>query len=325
MEISMRRIAAALVIVAALAAGAPAHAQEYPTRTIRLIVPFPAGGVLDVMGRLIAQHLSASLGQQVIVDNRPGAGSTLAGRDAARAEPDGYTLLLGSAATLAIGPALFKNIGYDPVASFAPVAFLASVPYVMVTGPKSRFGSVKDVITYAKANPGKLNIGVPNGAPPHLIAAWFKDATATDIVVVPYKGAATVVTDLMAGQIDLGFEATSLTLSHLHDGSMRALGVATPQRLPALPDLPTMIESGVPDFIASSWAGILVPAGTPAGVIAKLNTDANAALRSAEMQTRLKQLAAEAKPGTPQDFAAYIAAERPKWTAMAKLSNLKPE
>jgi tripartite-type tricarboxylate transporter receptor subunit TctC len=321
----MRRIAAALVIIAALAAGVPAHAQDYPNRTIRLIVPFPAGGVLDVMGRLIAQSLSATLGQQIIVDNRPGAGSTLAGRDAARAEPDGYTLLLGSAATLAIGPALFKNIGYDPIANFAPVAFVGSVPYVMVTGPNSQFHSVKDVIAYARQNPGKLNFGVPNGAPPHLIAAWFKDATATDIVVVPYKGASTVVTDLMAGQIDLGFEATSLTLSHLHDGSMRALGVATPKRLPELADVPTMIESDVPDFIASSWAGLLVPAGTPAAIIAKLNAETNVALKSEAMQARLKQFAAEAQPGTPQDFAAFIAAERPKWTAMAKLSNLKPE
>jgi tripartite-type tricarboxylate transporter receptor subunit TctC len=321
----MRRIAAALMTIAALAVGAPARAQDYPNRTIRLIVPFPAGGVLDVMGRLIAQNLSATLGQQIIVDNRPGAGSTLAGRDAARAEPDGYTLLLGSAATLAIGPALFKNIGYDPIASFAPVAFVGSVPYVMVAGPKSQFHSVKDVIAYAKQNPGKLNFGVPNGAPPHLIAAWFKDATSSDIVVVPYKGAAGVVTDLMAGQIDLGFEATSLTLAHLHDGSMRALGVATPKRLPELADVPTMIESGVPDFIASSWAGILAPAGTPAGIIAKLNADTNVALKSEAMQARLKQFAAEAQPGTPQDFAAFIAAERPKWIAMAKLSNLKPE
>jgi tripartite-type tricarboxylate transporter receptor subunit TctC len=321
----MRRIAAALVMLAALAAGGTACAQDYPNRTIRLIVPFPAGGVLDVMGRLTAQNLSATLGQQIIVDNRPGAGSTLAGREMARAEPDGYTLLFGSAATLAIGPALFKSIGYDPDTSFMPVAFVASVPYVMVAGPKSQFRSVQDVVAYAKANPGKLNIGVPNGAPPHMIAAWFKDATKSDIVIVPYKGSSTVVTDLMAGQIDLGFEATSLTLSHLHDASMRALGVATEKRLPELPDTATMIESGLPDFIASSWAGILAPAGTPPEIIAKLNAGTNVALRSESMQARLKQFAAEARPGTPQDFAAFIAAERPKWIAMAKLSNLKPE
>src|SRR5262249_2894526 len=230
----MRLIAAAAVVMAMVGASVPVQAQSYATRTIRLIVPCPAGGPVDVMGRLIAQSLSSSLGQQVIVDNRPGAGSTLAGRDAARAEPDGYTLLLGSAATLAIGPALFKNIGYDPVTSFAPVAFVGTVPYVMVAGPKSPFRSVQDVVAYARQNPGKLNFGVPNGAPPHMIAAWFKDATQTDIVIVPYKGSAGVVTDLMAGQIDLGFEATSLTLSHLHDNSMRALGVATPKRLPEL-------------------------------------------------------------------------------------------
>jgi tripartite-type tricarboxylate transporter receptor subunit TctC len=321
----MRRIAAALVMFAALASGGTAWAQDYPSRPIRLIVPFPAGGVLDVMGRLIAQNLTANLGQQIIVDNRPGAGSTLAGREMARAEPDGYTLLLGSAATLAIGPSLFKNIGYDPDTSFTPVAFIASVPYVMVTGPKSQFRSVKEVVTYAKQNPGKLNFGVPNGAPPHLIAAWFKDVTKTDIVIVPYKGASTVVTDMMAGQIDLGFEATSVTLSHLHDGGMRALGVATPKRLAELPDTPTMIESGLPDFVATSWAGLLAPAGTPPAIIAKLNTEANAAIRSEAMQARLKQFVAASRPGTPQDFAAYIAAERPKWVAMAKLSNLKPE
>jgi tripartite-type tricarboxylate transporter receptor subunit TctC len=158
-----------------------------------------------------------------------------------------------------------------------------------------------------------------------MIAAWFKDVTRTDIVIVPYKGASSVVTDLMAGQIDLGFEATSVTLAHVHDGSMRPLGVATPARLPELPDVPTMIESGVPDFLATSWAGIMVPAGTPADIVAKLNAAINTGMKTPEMQARLKQIAAQANPGTPQDFAAFIAAERPKWAAMAKLSNLKPE
>jgi tripartite-type tricarboxylate transporter receptor subunit TctC len=321
----MRLIAAAVAVMGTLVANAPADAQSYPTRTIRLIVPFPAGGPVDVMGRLMAQSLSSALGQQVIVDNRPGAGSTLAGREAARAQPDGYTLLLGSAATLAIGPALFKDIGYDPIASFTPVGGISSVPYVMVAGPKAPAKTVKDMIAYAKANPGKLNVGVPNGAPPHMLAAWFKDVTASDIVVVPYKGAATVVTDLIGGQIDLGFETTSVTLSHLHEGSIRPLGVATQKRLSDLPEVPTMIESGVPDFIAGSWTGIVAPTGTPAEIIARLNGAMNAGLASPEMQARFKQLAAEAKPGTPQDFAAFVVAERPKWAAMAKLSNLKPD
>ena len=326
----MRRIAAALSVIGALGALAPGvvqpgWAQTYPNRTVRLIIPFPAGGPVDVMGRLIAAALSQSIGQQVICDNRPGAGSTIAGREVARAEPDGYTLLLGSAATLAIGPAVFKNIGYDPITSFTPVGFISNVPYVMVAGPKAPAKSVQDVIAYAKANPGKLNLGVPNGAPPHMLAAWFKDITATDIVIVPYKGASTVITDMIGGQIDLGFETTSVTLSHLSDGSIRPLGVATKERMPELAGVPTMMESGVPDFIAASWTGIMAPAGTPPEVVAKLNDAINAAVKSPEMQARFKQLVAQPSPGTPQDFAAFISVEAPKWTAMAKLSNLKAE
>ena len=321
--IDRRALLAALVAVGVQRTD-PLLAETYPNRPIRLIVPFPPGGPTDVMGRVIAQALSATLGP-IVVDNRPGAGSTLAGREAARAEPDGYTLLLGSAATLAIGPALFKNIGYDPIKSFTPVAFMSSVPSVMVAGPKAPASSVKDLIAYAKANPGKLNLGVPNGAPPHMLAAWFRDATATDIVVVPYKGAATVITDLIGGQIDLGFETTSVTLSHLHEGTIRPLGVAARQRLPALPEVPTMIESGVKDFVASSWTGILVPAGTPPEIVARLNAAINAGLNSPDMQARFRQLNAETKPGTPQDFADFIAAESPKWTAMAQLSGAKAE
>ena len=318
----MRRITAALAMILMLGAGAAA--EPYPTRPIRLIVPFPAGGPADVMGRLIGQCLTAALGQ-AIVDNRPGGGSTIGAREVARAEPDGYTLLVGSAATLAIGPALYRNIGYDPATSFAPVASFSSTPYLMVAGPKASATSVKDVIADAKAHPGKLNVGVPNGAPPHMIAAWFKDATASDIMIVPYKGAATVITDLMGGQIDLGFETTSVTLSPLHDRSIRPLGAATRERLADLPDVPTMIESGVPDFIADSWIGVMAPAGTPADVIDKLNAAINAGIKSPDIRARFRVLASQARPGTPQDFAAFIAAEVPKWTAMAKLSNLKPE
>ena len=318
-------LAALLGLACALATtGGGARAEPFPTRPIRLIVPFPPGGPADVMGRLIAQCLTATLGQ-VIVDNRPGGGSTLGAREVARADPDGYTLLVGSAATLAIGPTLYRNIGYDPATAFAAVASFSSTPYVMVTGPKISAKTVRDVIADAKAHPGKLNVGVPNGAPPHMIAAWFKDTTATDIVIVPYKGAATVVTDLIGGQIELAFETTSVTLAHLRDGSIRPLGVATRERLPELPDVPTMIESGVPGFVADSWIGVLAPAATPPDIVDKLNTAINAGLQAPDMQARLKALASQAQPGTPQAFAAFMAAENPKWTAMAKLSNLKPE
>jgi tripartite-type tricarboxylate transporter receptor subunit TctC len=308
------------------AAVAPrALAQTYPARPIKLIVPFPAGGPIDVMGRLVAQFLSPALGQQVVIDNRPGAGSTLAGRAAANAEPDGYTLLIGSPGTLAIGPALYKNAGYNPEKSFAPIAMVSIVPYVLITGPNVPVSSLPQLIAYAKANPGKLNFGVPNGAAPHMLAAWFRAVTGTDIVIVPYKGAATVISDLIGGQIDLGFETTSVMLEHLRAKTVRGLGVTTAARLPDIADVPTMTEGGVPDFVTGSWTGILAPAGTPKEIIGKLNAGINNALRSPEMQARFKQLAAQARPGSPQDFAAFIANEAPKWAAMAKLAVVEPD
>jgi tripartite-type tricarboxylate transporter receptor subunit TctC len=322
--------AAAIAAILGLAALAPSQAQDknqdkYPSRPIRLLVPFPAGGPVDVMARLVGQQLSSSLGQQVVIENRAGAGSTLAGKAVATAEPDGYTLLVGSAATLAIGPTLYPNAGYDPAKSFAPIAFVSSVPYVMITRPQAAVKTLPELIALAKANPGKLNFGVPNGAPPHMLAAWFRNVTATDIVIVPYRGASTVVTDLLGGQIDLGIETTSVTLGHVHEGKVRALGVASAARLPELPDVPTMIESGVPDFIASSWTGIMAPAGTPREIVNRLNAEINAGLRSATMQARFKQLVALSNPGTPEDFAAFIAKEAPKWVNMVKLSGIQPE
>jgi tripartite-type tricarboxylate transporter receptor subunit TctC len=191
----------------------------------------------------------------------------------------------------------------------------------MIAGPKApALQSVADVIAYAKAHPGKLTLGVPNGAPPHMLAAWFKSLTATDILVVPYKGASTEITDLIGGQIDLGIEPTSVVLSHLSDGTMRPLATTTSARLAETPNVPTLIESGVPGFVASSWTGIVAPAGTPQAVIDKLNAAVNTGLRSADLQTKLKMLGASGQPGTPADFAAFITTEVPKWSAMAKLS-----
>jgi tripartite-type tricarboxylate transporter receptor subunit TctC len=303
----LRTVAA--VCAAVLFASFARAAETYPSRSIRLIVPFPPGGPTDVMGRLISQALSERLGQQVFVDNRPGAGSTLAGKLAATAEPDGYTLLLGSAATLAIGPALYKSVEYDP-ASFVPVAMVADVPYVMVA----------EVIAYAKAHPGKLNFGVPNGAPPHMLAAWFKSLTKTDLLLVTYRGGAAVLSDLLGGQIDLAVETSSILLPHLRDGALRPLGTLSPKRLADLPAVPTMIESGVAGYVASSWTGIVAPQGTPQPVVDKLNAAVNDSLASADIQARLKSLGAAGMPGSPADYAAFLTTELPKWTAMAKLS-----
>lgn len=296
----------------------------FPDRPIRLIVPYTPGGPSDVMGRLMAQSLSATFGQQAYVDNRPGAGSTLGGKLAASADPDGYTLLVATAATFAIGPTLYPSTGLDPKV-FAPVAMFATVPFVMVGGPKTPPGSITDVIAYAKAHPGRLTIGVPNGAPPHMLAAWFRSLTGTDIVIVPYKGGAGDLADLMGGQIDLAIETTSVVLSHLADRSLRPLATATPERLKETPDVPTLIESGVPGFVATSWTGLAAPPGTPQPVVAKLNAAVDAGLASPDLQAKLKTLGAQGQPGTPSDFAGFIASEVPKWTAMAKLSGVQGE
>jgi tripartite-type tricarboxylate transporter receptor subunit TctC len=312
------------IIAAGLGSSGCAQAQSYPNRPIKLVVPVLPGGALDVMARLVAQQLSSSLGP-VFVENRAGAGTTLGAKAVATADPDGYTLLLGSAGTNAIGPMLYKSAGYDPLTSFAPVAFVSSVPYVMVASPALPVRTVQELVAYAKANPGKLSFGVPNAAPPHMLAAWFKALTGTDILIVPYKGASTVLTDLLGGQIQLGFETTSVLEGHLHDDKIRALAAAAPARLPDLPEVPTMIESGFPDFIASSWTSIMAPAGTPKDIVGRLNASINAGLASPQMQARFKQLTAEARPGTPEDLTAFVASEIPKWQAMAKLAGISGE
>jgi tripartite-type tricarboxylate transporter receptor subunit TctC len=292
---------------------------SYPSRPIRVIVPYPPGGPTDIMGRLIAQVLSDGLGQQAYVDNRPGAGTTLGGKLAATADPDGYTLLVATPATFAIGPTIYPEGGLDPKALF-PVAGFATVPYVMIAGPKAPPGSLSDVIAYAKAHPGGLSIGVPNGAPPHMMAAWFKNLTGADILIVPYKGAANDITDLMGGQIDLAIETTSVVLPHLADGSLRALATATAERLPEMPNVPTANEAGAAGFVASSWTGLAAPVGTPQAIVDKLNAAINKGLRSPAMQDKLKTLGAKGIPGTVADFSAFVATEVPKWTTMAKLS-----
>jgi tripartite-type tricarboxylate transporter receptor subunit TctC len=316
----------ASLLLAALCIPAAAPAQApYPSRTIRLIIPFPPGGPTDVMGRLIAQDLSSTLGQQVIADNRPGAGGTLAGRVVATAQPDGYTLLLASSGVLAIGPALYGNIGYDPLKSFVPVAMLSEVSYVMIAGPRAPFDNVAALLAYAKAKPGTLNFGVPNGAQPHILALAFNLLTGANIVVVPYKGAANAMTDMMGGQIDGGIETNSVVLGHLQERSLKALAVIRDRRLPELPDTPTMIESGVPDLKGSSWTGVLAPAGTPQLILDRLRAEIIAALKSPAMMEKFKKLGAEARFPTPPEFAAFVADENRRLAAIIRASGVKGE
>ncbi|MFL5090981.1 MAG: Bug family tripartite tricarboxylate transporter substrate binding protein [Xanthobacteraceae bacterium] len=299
-------------------------AQSFPSRPIRLIVPFPAGGPADVMGRLIAQELSTRIGPTV-VENRPGAGSTLGAKSVATADPDGYTLLLGSSASLAIGPALYRNAGYDPLTGFVPVAMVSNVPYVMVSRVTAPFTTISGLLAYAKANPGKLNFGVPNGAPPHMLALLFRQLTGVDVTVVPYKGAATAITDLIGGQIDGGFETTSVMFAHLHEGKVRGLAVVTERRLPQLPEVPTMIESGVPELVGSSWTGIMAPAGTPAEIVRTLRSAVVAAVESEAIKDKFAKLGAEARLLTQDEFARFIAAEAQRLEAIVRRSGTQGE
>ena len=321
--IDRRALLAALIAVGVQRTD-PLLAETYPNRPIRLIVPFPPGGPTDVMGRVIAQALSATLGP-IVVDNRPGAGSTIGTKLAAGAEPDGYTLLFGSTASLAIAPALYKNAGYDPLKSFAPVAMISDVPYILVVNPGLPVKTVQDVVAYGKNNPGKLNFGAPNGTPTYLLAELFKRVTNTDLLVVPYKGGAPVVADLLGGQLQGTFETTSVILAYIRDGSLRPLAVAARSRLADLPDVPTMTESGVPDFIGDSWTGIAAPAGTPPEIIGKLNAAINAALRSPEVTASFSRLKADAKIGTPQEFGVFLADEGKRWGEFVRVSGVQPE
>ena len=314
------------ILVAALAVaslgGEPALAQTYPAKPIRLIVPFPPGGPADVMGRLVAQQLSTTLGQ-VIVENRPGAGGTLAAKAVASADPDGYTLLLGGAGALAIGPALYPNGAVDPRTGFLPVAMVSSTPYVMI-GANDAPKTVAEFVSYAKANPGKLTFGVPNGAPPHMLAEMFKGRTGADILVVPYRGASTLITDMIAGRIHAGFETTSVMLGHISEGKTRALGVLSEARLPDLPDLPTMRESGV-DMVASSWINVVAPAGTPAPIVERLRTEIDNGMRSPTVVERLKRLGSQPKVMGGAEMAAFIADEYVRIGAIMRAAGVKAE
>lgn len=311
-----------LATMGLIAVGLPS-AQAYPTKPIKLIVPFAAGGPIDVMGRPVAQWLSSTLGQQVVVDNRPGASGAIGTRAAAAAEPDGHTLLIGSVTTLATGPLLAKNVGYDPVKDFAPVAILASTPFALVVNPSVPSKTPQEFIAYARANPSRLNFGTPIGTLAHLTGELFRIKTGIDFVVIPYKGAATAVSDILGGQVDMAFEPTSVLVTHIHDGKVRPLAITGAARSPQLPDVPTMIESGIEDFTSHSWTGILVPAGTPAAIVSRLNAAINQGLRSPAMSASLQRLGADAKGGSPQDFAAFIGEETQKWGAIVKSSGAK--
>jgi tripartite-type tricarboxylate transporter receptor subunit TctC len=317
-------------LVAGFALGAAgighARAQAYPTKPIKLIVPFAPGGPADVMARIVTQRMSPILGQAFVLENRPGAGGTIGARAAAQAEPDGYTLLMANTSTLVIGPAVYKNVDYDPEKNFAPVAAFGTTSNLLVVHPAVPAKTVMEFVALAKAKPGTLSYSSPGlGTPPHLIGEMFKLRTGVDIVHVPYKGGGQAVSDVVAGQVQMTFENPSVSLPLVRGGQVRALASTGEQRNPEAPEIPTMIESGVPDFVSVSFTGLAVPAGVPADIIARLNAAANQSLNSPEVQAVLTKLAVEPKIGSPADFAAFLAKERDKWGAVAKAANIRIE
>ena len=305
-------------------AARPASAQTYPDRPIKLIVPFAPGGPMDTMARLVGQQLQTGLGQPVIVENRAGAGGALGSKAVVISEPDGYTLLWGSSGTISILPALNKKLDYDPGA-FVPVALVALLPHVFVVPPAVPAKTVAEFVAYVKANPGKLNFGASLGTPPHLMGALFTSLAKLDITFIPYKGAAPSITDLLGGQTHMQFDALTVLSPLIADGKLRALAVTSAQRWPALPDVPTMIESGYPTFPQNAWSGVVAPAGTPAPIVARLNSAINDGLKTADAKASLMKFSAITQPGAPTDFAAFIAEQSPKWAELVRLSGASIE
>jgi tripartite-type tricarboxylate transporter receptor subunit TctC len=299
-------------------------AQSYPSRPIRMITPFTPGSPVDVAARLLAQYLGANLGQNVIVDNRPGAGTTLGMKAAALADPDGYTLLYQSS-SLVVAPAMYKNLDYDPLKAFVPVANVASSHWVTVVPPSLPVRTVPEFIEYARAHPGTLNFGYGQGTAPQLVGEWLKVTNKLEIGSVPYRGGMQAITDMLGGTIHLNIGTASTLVPLIHEGKLRAISVWGPTRFPELPDTPTMIESGFPGLSLWFWSGLWAPAGTPAAIVDKLNAAANAAMRSDEMKASMAKLGIEATIGTPQDFAVFIANEAPKWARIVEASGVKIE
>jgi tripartite-type tricarboxylate transporter receptor subunit TctC len=294
---------------------------------IKIVAPFPAGGPTDVLARLMADELSTALGQPVMVENRPGgAGGTLGVRVVAGAEPDGYTLLLSNLGSLTITPSIYSTLDYDPIRSFAPIAILTASPMVLVVSPAVPASSMQELVAYAKANPGKINFASPGvGTQPHILGELFKSTAGIDMLHVPYRGAAAAITGLLAGQVQVYFETTTVLLPHIEAGTMRPLAVLSAARFPLLAAIPTSAESGYPTLKATLWSGMLAPAGTPRAVLEKLNAAINDGLRSADMQVTLKKLGAEARGGTSQEFAAFLASEVQRWAAIIAATRIKPE
>ena len=321
-DANVRESAAAAVLIAQ----APAQLEQYPNRPVRFIVPFPPGGGNDTMARAIGNKLAAALGQQFVVDNRAGAGGVIGAEMAAHAAPDGYTIFLGGVASHGIVPNLQPKLGYDPVRDFSPVSLIASAPLILVVHPSVPAKSVKELVQLAKARPGQLNFASNGtGGSSHLAAELFMMMTGTDMVHVPYKGLSPALTDLLSGQVQLMFSSTVAILPQVRAGRLRPLAMTSAKRSAAMPETPTVAESGAPGYETASWYGVLAPAGIAKTVIDRLSREIVKAVQLPDVRERLMSEGAEPVGGTPAEFAAHIKRELARWAQVIKQAKIKPE
>jgi len=317
---------AAATMVGLPGAQADAQAQNFPNRAITLVIPFAPGGSTSIVGRVIADKMSELLGEKVVVDNRPGAGGTVGTKAVAKSDPDGYTLLLGYTGTLAIGPSLYNNAGYDPRKDFAPIGLIGNAPNSLVVHPSFPAKTVAELIAYAKANPGKVNFGSAGaGTVSHITGEYFARSAGITLVHIPYKGTGPALTDLLGGHIPMAFAPIPASHPNISAGMLRGLAVTSTTRSSLLPDVPTMAEAGLPGFDASLYYGLVAPAGTPRPVIDRLNKELRAALGSNEVKKQLGLDGTEITPGTPEDYAAFIDADEKKWSQLVKASGVEQE
>ena len=317
----------AIATAIGLAAGINgAAAQNYPNRAITLVIPFAPGGSTSIVGRGIADKISELLGEKVVVDNRPGAGGTIGTKAVAKSEPDGYTLVLGYTGTLAIGPSLYKNVGYDPRKDFAPIGLIGNAPNSLVVNPSFPAKTVAELVAYAKSNPGKVNFGSAGaGTASHITGEYFARSAGITLVHVPYKGTGPALTDLLGGHIPMAFAPIPASHPNVSAGKLRALAVTSITRSGLLPDVPTMMEAGLPGFDASLYYGLAAPAGTPRTIIDKLNKVLREALASDEVRKQLGNDGTEITPGTPEDYADFIDKDEKKWAQLVKASGVEQE
>jgi tripartite-type tricarboxylate transporter receptor subunit TctC len=319
-------IAAALILAALVGPRAAGAADKYPLRPITLIVPFPAGGGVDAVARIVADKLAAALGQPLVIDNRGGAAGVIGMRMAAKAAPDGYTLVLAHTGSTSINPSLYANPGYDPRADFAPIGLIASTPVVLMAHPSFAARSIVELIAMAKKEPGKINFGTPPpGTGGYLAAELFKSMSGAEMTIIPYKGTAALTTDLLGGHVPVGFNVIAPAMGSLQSGSLRAIATAGPNRSGLFPEVPTVDESGLPGFEAVLHYGLLAPAGTPKEIIARLNKELRALVAATDVRERIAAEGGDPLPSSPEQYAADIDREEAKWSVLIRKLNLKVE